>query len=459
MLDLDTAAREIGAGRRGPNASFVGVTTDSRQLAHGDLFVALKGERYDGHRFVDQALEQGAVGAMISDDRAIVRRDARLILVDDTRIGLGRLAARWRTRFSIPLIAVTGSNGKTTVKDMIAACLRAAAGDDAVLATTGNLNNDIGVPLMLLRLRSQHRYAVIEMGMNHLGEIRYLTGLAAPSVALVNNAGTAHIGELGSREAIAEAKGEIYEGLADGVAVINADDRFSDYWRGLNPQRAVVDFGIEQPAMVRAQYELTAVGSRMTVQTPEANYEVRLQVPGLHNVCNALGTCAVAHALHTPPDAVMRGLQGFEGAKGRLQRKPCRGGGVVIDDTYNANPDSASAAIAVLARAARNRILVLGDMGELGEQGRAMHEAVGAAARQAGIERLLTLGELSASAAQAFGDGARHFRDVGELCAALEPMLGPDVTVLVKGSRFMQMERVVRNLVGSPPAAALGGSH
>ncbi len=456
MLDLDTAAREIGAGRRGPNASFTGVTTDSRQLAHGDLFVALRGERYDGHQFVDQALGYGAVGAMVSDDHATSRRDARLIQVDDTRIGLGRLAARWRARFPVQVVGVTGSNGKTTVKDMIAACLRAAAGSGAVLATTGNLNNDIGVPLVLLRLRSQHRYAVIEMGMNHLGEIRYLTGLASPSVALVNNAGIAHIGELGSREAIAQAKAEIFEGLTDGVAIINADDRFAGYWRGLNAGHTVVDFGIEQPAMVRAQYELTATGSLISVRTPDADYVVRLQVPGLHNVRNALATCAVAHALRIFPGAVTRGLAEFEGAKGRLQRKPCRGGGVLIDDTYNANPDSTCAAIAVLAGAKSTRILVLGDMGELGEQGRAMHEAVGAAARQAGIERLLTLGELSEAATQAFGSGARHFRDFGELCAALEAMLGPDVTVLVKGSRFMQMERVARNLIDSGPAAAGG---
>jgi UDP-N-acetylmuramoyl-tripeptide--D-alanyl-D-alanine ligase len=457
MLDIDTAAREIGAGRRGPGASFDGVTTDSRQVMHGDLFVALEGERFDGHDFVDQALELGAVAAMVSEPERVKHPHARLIIVDDTRIGLGQLASRWRARFRIQLLAITGSNGKTSVKEMAAGCLRAAAGDDAVLATAGNLNNDIGVPLMLLRLRSHHRYAVIEMGMNHLGEIAYLTRLAAPTVALVTNAGTAHIGELGSREAIAQAKGEIYQGLGEnGIALINADDGFAGYWRSLTAGRRVVDFGLDQPAEVRGQWEAADGGSLITVTTAASSYRARLHVPGVHNVRNALAACAAAHALRIPWRAVARGLAEFEGAKGRLQSKPCRGGGVLIDDTYNANPDSARAAIAVLAAAAGTRILVLGDMGELGAEGRTLHEAVGSAAREAGIDRMLTLGELSEAAATAFGAGARHFHDVDELCAALEGMLGRDVTVLVKGSRFMRMERVAWRFIDGGPAAATG---
>jgi len=460
MLNLDTAAREIGAGRRGPNASFDGVTTDSRQVAHGDLFVALKGDRFDGHAYVDQALEQGAAGAMVADVEHVRRRNAPLILVDDTRLALGKLAAHWRSRFHIPVVAVTGSNGKTSVKEMIAAILRAAAGDKAVLATSGNLNNDIGLPLTLLHLRSHHRYAVIEMGMNHLGEISYLTKLTRPSVALVNNAGVAHIGELGSREAIAQAKGEVYEGLSDGgIAVINQDDSFAQYWRGLNAKRRVVDFGIEQPASVGAKYELTADGSVATVRTPDTQYVVRLQVPGLHNVRNALAACAVAYALGVAPVAVARGLLEFEGAKGRLQSKPCRGGGVLIDDTYNANPDSVKAAIAVLASAPGSRILVLGDMGELGDDATTLHAQIGVAAKQAGIERLLTLGELSEATAKSFGPGASHFRDVEELCKTLEGLLGEKVTVLVKGSRFMRMERVAWRFIDGEPAHAHEAEH
>jgi UDP-N-acetylmuramoyl-tripeptide--D-alanyl-D-alanine ligase len=457
MLDLDTAARQIGAGRRGPNASFYGVTTDSRHVAHGDLFVALKGERFDGHDFVAQALEDGAAAALVCEPGGIAQ-GAPLILVDDTRLALGRLAQAWRARFAIPLVAVTGSNGKTTVKEMIAALLRAAAGDKAVLATTGNLNNDIGVPLMLLRLRSHHRYAVIEMGMNHLGEIRYLTGLAQPTVALITNAGTAHIGELGSREAIAQAKGEIYEGLGPaGVAMINADDAYAEYWRGLNRQRKVVEFALDHPAAVTARCKADAAGSTLTVHTGDGEYQVRVNVPGMHNARNALAACAAAHVLGIPPREVTRALGYFEGAKGRLQRKPARNGALVIDDTYNANPDSVKAAIDVLAAAAGMRVLVLGDMGELGEQAAAMHAEIGEAAKAAGIERLLTLGELSEQAVRRFGSGGQHFRDLDALCAALDLALDPRLTVLVKGSRFMRMERVVDHLVGGAGGKTEGG--
>ncbi len=454
MLDLDRAARDIGAGRRGPNVSFHGVTTDSRQVAHGDLFVALRGERHDGHGFVRHALDSGAVAAMVDDARVVADHGVPLILVDDTLQALGRLAAAWRNRFTLPLVAVTGSNGKTTVKEMLAAILRAHVGEDAVLATSGNLNNAIGMPLMLLRLRSHHRYAVLEMGMNHLGEIRYLTTLASPTAALVNNAGTAHIGELGSREAIAQAKGEIYEGLpAGGVALINADDDFAEYWRGLNRGRRVVDFGIGAAARVRGSVS----GDELSVSTPSDQYRVRVPVPGLHNLRNALAACAAAYALEVPAAAVVRGFVTFEGATGRLQSKPGKAGARVIDDTYNANPDSMRAAIAVLAQAAAPRVLVMGDMGELGGDAGRMHEELGEAAREAGIERLFTLGELAARAAQAFGRGADAFQDLDALCAELMPLLAPGTTVLVKGSRFMRMERVVNRLVDG--AGADEGGH
>jgi len=453
VLDLDTAAREIGAGRRGPNLSFDGVTTDSRQVARGDLFVALRGERFDGHTFADQALAAGAVAALVDDPDRVATRGASLILVDDTLQGLGRLACAWRARFALALVGVTGSNGKTTVKEMIAGILRAHAGDDAVLATSGNLNNAIGVPLMLLRLRSHHRYAVIEMGMNHLGEIRYLTRLAAPTVALVTNAGTAHIGEVGSREAIAQAKGEIYEGLRDGIAVINADDRFAGYWGGLNAGRRVIDFGFEQAVAVRGSLS----GAVLSVRTPDAAYEVRLRVPGAHNAHNALAACAVAGALVMPPAAVVRGLQEYEGSRARLQRRAGTGGCLVIDDTYNANPDSMRAAIAVLADRPGTRFLVLGDMGELGSEGPALHAEVGAEARRAGIERLFALGPLSAESARAFGAGAHHFTEADALVSELSPLLNAGVTVLVKGSRFMRMERVVSRIADGEPVAA--GDH
>jgi UDP-N-acetylmuramoyl-tripeptide--D-alanyl-D-alanine ligase len=458
MLDLETTARALGATRLGPNATFNGVTTDSRQIQPGDLFVALRGERFDGHAFVDAALSSGAAAALVEQAPALKASDAPLILVRDTRQALGRLAAFWRARFAPPLVAVTGSNGKTTVKEMLAAMLRAAAGEKAVLATVGNLNNDIGVPLMLLRLRDQHRYVAIEMGMNHVGEIGYLTELARPTVALVTNAGVAHIGEVGSRGAIARAKGEVYAGLYEtGIALINADDEFAPLWRDLNRERRVIEFGIEKPAAVSAQFELSALGSLMSISTPGSAYVARLQVPGLHNVRNALAAAAAAYALGVAPAAAAAGLTAYAGTKGRLQRKAARGGAALIDDTYNANPDSVKAAIAVLAAATGKRVLVLGDMGELGQAGPDLHSETGEAARRAGIDHLFTFGELSEEAARAFGSGAKHFRELGELCAALEPLLGRDTTVLVKGSRFMRMERVVERFVNGEPQPAQGG--
>jgi UDP-N-acetylmuramoyl-tripeptide--D-alanyl-D-alanine ligase len=297
------------------------------------------------------------------------------------------------------------------------------------------------------------------MGMNHLGEIRYLTRLASPGVALITNAGTAHIGELGSRDAIAQAKGEIYEGVpgtaGGGIALVNADDRYADYWRGLNAQRRVIDFGIEQPAVVRGAIR----DGQLDVRTTEASYTVQLRVPGMHNLRNALAACAVAHALEIPAAPVIAGLAEYQGVKGRLQAKPGRNGSLVIDDTYNANPDSTKAAIAVLAQASGRRLLVLGDMGELGVDAAALHAEVGVAARHAGLDGLFTLGELAEAAARAFGAGAKAFRDVDALCSQMQEVLTAGVTVLVKGSRSMRMERVVARLAEGEAAAANAGDH
>jgi UDP-N-acetylmuramoyl-tripeptide--D-alanyl-D-alanine ligase len=448
MFDLQTAAHALGAIRGGPNIVFTGVSTDTRSLQRGDLFVALRGERFDGHTFVDAAFAAGAAAAMVDTRAAQARSDRPLLVVTDTRLALGRLAATWRERFTLPLIAVTGSNGKTTVKEMLAAVLRENAGAHSVLATEGNLNNDIGMPLTLLRMRPEHKYAVIEMGMNHLGEIRYLTQLARPEVALVNNAGTAHIGELGSREGIARAKGEIYEGLRPGgVALVNADDDFAELWREMNSGRRIVDFGIERPAAVSAQYEMGLDGTLVTIRTPQTQYLVQLNVPGAHNVRNALAAAAVAHVLGVRPAIVAAALCNYAGTGGRLQRKPSRSGATFIDDTYNANPDSVAAAIDVLALASGKRVLVLGDMGELGAQGEQLHCEVGAHARHAGIDRLFTLGNLSQAAARSFGPRAQHFTELDALCSALDALLDKDTTVLVKGSRFMRMERVVQRFV------------
>ncbi|OFZ69698.1 MAG: UDP-N-acetylmuramoyl-tripeptide--D-alanyl-D-alanine ligase, partial [Betaproteobacteria bacterium RBG_16_58_11] len=417
----------------------------------GALFIALRGERFDGHDFVRQALECGAAGVMVDSGFGIqdsgVDEAAPLIVVEDTRLGLGKLAAAWRNRFDIPLIAVTGSNGKTTVKEMLASILSVQTGmAEAVLATQGNLNNDIGMPLMLLRLRASHRYAVIEMGMNHLGEIDYLTHLAQPTVALVNNAQAAHIGELGGIENVARAKGEIYGGLREGgVAVINADDSFAPMWRALNHGREIIDFALEHAAKVTGRYEILPEGSQLEIKLPEASISTRLQVPGVHNVRNALAASAAACAVGATPDAIARGLSGFEGVKGRLQRKMVLHGATLIDDTYNANPGSVRAAIDVLAQTPGEKILVLGDMGELGEDSAQLHAEIGRYAKALGVDALFCLGEMSRHAAQAFGANAWYYERIQELLADLENRLTPEVTVLVKGSRFMEMERVVRS--------------
>jgi UDP-N-acetylmuramoyl-tripeptide--D-alanyl-D-alanine ligase len=449
MMDLREAARATGGKAHGAPTRFAGVTTDSRRVEPGDLFVALKGERFDGNAYVAEAMTHGAVAAITSK---LVGAGPQVV-VADTRAALGRLASHWRERFALPLVALTGSNGKTTVKEMLAAILAThCGGRSSVLATEGNLNNDIGMPLTLLKLRDEHRYAVIEMGMNHAGEIDYLTRIAQPAVAIVNNAQRAHIGILGSVEAIAHAKGEIYAGLKpQGIAVVNADDAFAGYWKKLNEGRRIVTFGLAESADVHA----TVAGAQVRFVTPTDAFAVVLQVAGEHNVRNALAACAAAHALEIPPHDIQDALNHFSGVPGRLQRRPGRSGSTVIDDTYNANPESMKAAVRVLAALPGRRVFVMGDMGELGDEGPAMHAEVGAFAREAGIDALLAVGSASRRAAQEFGKGARHFDDLAALIEEAGHEAAKGATLLVKGSRFMQMERVSEALAlpGSGHAA------
>lgn len=452
MMLLSEAALATKGMVKNADVRFSSVTTDSRKVTNGDLFVALKGERFDGHDFVAQCFAQGAAAAMVSHEVATVGDS--LLQVADTRLGLGDLAACWRGKFELTLAAITGSNGKTTVKEMLTSILRASSGVEAVLATEGNLNNDIGLPLTLLKLRKTHRHAVIEMGMNHPGEIAYLTRIAKPSVALVNNAGAAHLQGLGSVEAVARAKGEIFEGLAvDGVAVINADDEHATLWKSLAVPRQVLTFGLEQAADVSADYVLEAGSSRLNLRAPNGGIEVHLKVPGLHNVRNALAATAAALAMDIPLPVIAAGLAAFGGVKGRLQRKTGCCGSVVIDDTYNANPASMRAAIGVLAAMPGKRIFVMGDMGELGDDVVELHREIGAEARAAGIDRLYALGEMSGNAVAAFGPGACHFESLDELNESLQKEQDEGTTVLVKGSRFMRMERVVEKLISRENAS------
>jgi UDP-N-acetylmuramoyl-tripeptide--D-alanyl-D-alanine ligase len=455
-MRISEAARVLGAELRGApdgaDREFTGVSTDSRTLARGDLFVALKGDRFDGHAYLPAVAAAGAAGAIVA--RVVPDTACPQLVVADPQQALADLARCWRARFAGTVTALTGSNGKTTVKEMLAAILRAHAGDAAVLATEGNLNNHIGVPLTLLRLRATHRYAVVEMGMNHAGEIRDLTALAAPDVGLVTNAGTAHIEFLGSREAIARAKGELFEGLqSNATAVVNADDAFASLWRALAGARPRIEFGLERAADVRASYALRALDSEIRLSTPLGAATAVVPAPGLHNIRNALAASAAATALKLAPEIIATGLARFAGANGRLQRRRAPNGATVIDDTYNANPESVRAAITVLAALPAPRVLVLGDMGELGSDGPALHAEIGACARDAGIETLYALGALSAHTVRAFGSGARHFADLDALLAALRGTAGAGASVLVKGSRFMRMERVVAALTGAAAGA------
>jgi UDP-N-acetylmuramoyl-tripeptide--D-alanyl-D-alanine ligase len=441
-MSLAEAAAALGSRADDDSASFTGVSSDTRSLQRGDLFVALRGERFDGHAFLGHAKAAGAAGALV--DRGYSgKAPLPVITVADTKRGLGDLARHWRARFSPALIAITGSNGKTTVKEMLAAILRRHAGTDAVLATTGNLNNDIGVPLTVLRLRPAHRWCAIELGMNHKGEIAYLAGIARPTVALVNNAQREHLEFMRSVDEVAAENASVYAALGDdGIAVVNADDAHAGLFRAQAGQRRLVDFGLGA-ASVTGRYALHPLTSEIRVATPTGEAQASLAIPGLHNVRNALAAAACAHALGVPAKAIGEGLAAFRPCVGRLQVKQASGGITVIDDSYNANPDSVRAAIDVLASCPGPTVLVLGDMGEVGEHGAAFHREIGFYARSKGISNLLALGDAMRHAVEAFGAGARRFADVDELVGNVSGR-----TVLVKGSRFMKMERVVAALTG-----------
>ena len=462
MMDAATAARVVGGRLCGANAGFARVTTDTRSLQAGDLFVALRGERFDGHDFVAGAFERGAVAALVADERASGLAGS-LIAVPDPLAALGRLAAHWRAQFDIPVIVVVGSNGKTTVKEMIAAILRAHFGDEAVLATRGNLNNAIGLPLTLLGLSSAHRVAAIELGMNHPGETAELAAIAAPTVAVVNNAQREHQEFMRSVADVAAEHAAVLRALpSSGVAVINGDDANVALWR--ETARAAgcrtVDFAVDHDAAVTASCSLQAGATLLDLQTPAGTASFRLAAPGRHNVANALAATAAALSVGVPLSGIARGLESFRPVAGRLVVTAVADGATVIDDTYNANPDSVRAAIDVLAPLPGTRWLVLGDMGEVGNEGPAFHREVGAYARDRGIDRLFAAGTAAAASAAAFGANSKSFGTVEELVAHLGAITPRDVTVLVKGSRFMRMERVVAALLGKAPGAvAAGGLH
>ncbi|MFZ4538245.1 UDP-N-acetylmuramoyl-tripeptide--D-alanyl-D-alanine ligase [Propionivibrio sp.] len=453
MMDLLAAAAAMAGKPVGDNVPFSGVSTDSRKIAAGDLFIALRGDHFDGHEFVAAVKAQGAAAAVVASDAAesLEEIGLPLIVVADTRLALGALATDWRARFSLPMIAVTGSNGKTTTKEMIASILKVAFGD-AVLVTQGNFNNDIGLPLTLLKLNATHRAAIIEMGMNHPGEIAYLTRIARPTVGLVTNAQRAHLAGMGTIETIATEKGSLFMGLAKpGVAVFNADDPWADLWRAQSAGRSVMNFSFERDADVTGRYQARGLENRLAISAQGEQIEVVLTLPGAHNARNAVGAATAALAAGIPLATVREGLLAFRGIKGRLQRRTGLNGAILLDDTYNANPDSVRAGIDVLAATIGKKILVLGDMGEIGDMTGQFHDEVGGYAKSQGIDLLLAFGESSVLAVHNFGSGGQHFKKIEDLIAALAGELTPETTVLVKGSRFMRMERVA-DAVTAPQA-------
>jgi UDP-N-acetylmuramoyl-tripeptide--D-alanyl-D-alanine ligase len=454
MMDTATAARAVGGTVVGEAVHFSRVTTDTRALIRGDLFVALKGERFDGHAFVHAAQAAGAASALVDRTR-VASLGGNLIAVDDPLPALAALARFWRERFDIPVAVVAGSNGKTTTKEMIAAIFRAADGDADVAATPGNFNNAIGLPLAVLALRATHRLAVFEIGMNHRGETRELAAIAQPTIAVITNAQREHQEFMRSVDEVAAEHADAIRALRpQGVAVVNADDERVDVWRDAAAGHDVLTFGLDESADIHARMGVHRDGCSLELATPGGIAHVVLRVAGRHMARNALAAAAAAYAAKLPLTAIVRGLEAFRPVRGRLAIATTATGVTVVDDTYNANPDSVRAAIDVLASRPHPRWLVLGDMGEVGADGPAYHAEIGAYARESGIERLLSAGVLALEAARAFGAQGEHFGSVDELSQRVAQDAHTGVTVLVKGSRFMRMERVVAALTGHDAGSA-----
>jgi UDP-N-acetylmuramoyl-tripeptide--D-alanyl-D-alanine ligase len=437
--DLGKVAEWIGGRltRGAAHAAFRGLSTDSRSLEPGNLFVALSGPRFDGRAFLDDAIARGAAAAIVERDAP---EDFPCLVVDDARAALGRLGHAWRMRFGAPVIALTGSNGKTTVKECIAAILRQRG---AALSTRGNLNNEIGVPIMLCELDASHGAAVIEMGANHPGEIDYLTRLVTPDVGLVTNAAAAHLEGFGSIEGVAHAKGELFKALPEeAIAVIAADEPWVDLWRGFAGNRRCVTFGRAADADVRivreVPFELAIDGRVEPIDCP---------LPGAHNRANAAAAAAATHAAGIDTDTILAGLAAVEPIGGRLRRCMGPGGSTVFDDSYNANPGSFAAAFEVLAEAATRRWAVVGEMGELGDETETAHRELGERARGAGIERLWAFGPSREVTCRAFGEGAEAVDDLDALAVSLRERLDANTALLVKGSRSNRLERLVAALV------------
>ncbi len=453
---LNDIVRVAGAELIGENCDFDSVSTDTRTLQRGALFVALAGPKFDAHDFVSMAAERGAVAALVERPLPV---ELPQVVVPDALAALSAFAREWRRQFRIPVIGITGSNGKTTTKELIGAILSRLG---SCLITRGNLNNHIGVPLMLMELNDTHRYAVIEMGANHQREIAHLASLAEPTIGIVTNAGAAHLEGFGSLDGVAVGKGELFQSLpADGVAVINADDKYAPLWTESRAAERALTFGFEQPADFMAhkvQVSGDAGGFRIDfdLATPVGTKPATLALAGLHNLRNALGAAAVAHAAGASLEQIVDGLAAMRAVSGRLELKPAIHGAFLVDDSYNANPSSLKAGLDALRGFGGKRWLVLGDMLELGDSADELHAEIGRYARQAGIERLLAVGSHSHFAVEAFGRGAQWFNDVDALIIEASRSLTAGIAVLIKGSRANRLERVSAALAAMPPKTANG---
>ena len=455
MIDLSVyALADILNGEiLGADVRFQGVTMDSRKVQAGNLFIALKGERVDGHDFIGQVKASGAVAAIVDH---FVDIELPQIRVSDTLQALNEMGAYWHRFCDVPVIAVTGSNGKSTVKNMVAAILQ--ADKQSYLSSRGNYNTDIGLPLMLCELNSSHQYAVLEMGMSRWGEIAHLSHLTKPRVAIITNAYPSHLEGVGHTvEGVAKAKGEIFQGLQEnGCAVLNADDIYLDYWkRLLSPHQKIITFGFQKSADVFAEdVNLKTAIVDFVLCVHGEQIKVSLPFPGMHNVANALAAAAASLAIGVDVPAIKDGLESARGEARRMQFSTTPEGAQLIDDCYNANPASFEAAIDVLENSSGKKIVVLGDMKELGEAECEWHKKIGKYAKKAGVQYLLAIGDLAKSAVDSFGAGAQHFEEKQILLEALRPLLSPQVTVLVKGSRSMHLEKIVSAIMSDSSSQA-----
>lgn len=441
-MSLSQVASVLNLSYDFPNLTVQGISIDSRTLQPDNLFIAIQGEQFDGHQFIDAAYKKGAKALLVSHP---VNSPLPQIIVKDTIQALGKISQWWRNQFNIPFVGITGSNGKTTVKNMIAAILaEACSNTNAVLATPGNLNNHLGLPLTLAKLDTHHEFGVLEMGMNHFGEIAYLAALARPHVAVITNAAESHLEGVHSVAGVAKAKGEIFSTLTPrDIAILNRDDAFFEYWKEVSALTPQLTFGLNPQADV--SYERKSEG--ILLRTPYGNISVNLPLLGMHNIMNALAATAATIALQIDLHIIKKGLEKIKPAPGRMQEYILADGIRIIDDTYNANPFSLEAAIHTLKSYTGEKILVLGDMKELGANADTMHFNAGIKIRDAGIDHLFALGQLTKKTAEGFGKEALYFTEHQALLRVLKPYLKTKVTILVKGSRSMHMEKILMEII------------